>query len=91
MHMPQGPDGAWKTGQRVPFDGLWYSDRNRNPPRPWRYVSAVHRPQGRRCIPLSGRSCSSLILDIPRGVGPRLRLGAFVANKWFPAIDPRWK
>lgn len=22
-HMPQGPDGAWKTGQRVPFDGDW--------------------------------------------------------------------
>lgn len=22
-HLPQGPDGSWKTGQRVPFDGLW--------------------------------------------------------------------
>lgn len=22
-HFPQGPDGAWKTGQRVPFDGKW--------------------------------------------------------------------
>jgi hypothetical protein len=22
-HFPQGPDGAWKTGQRVPFDGNW--------------------------------------------------------------------
>lgn len=20
---PKGPDGAWKTGQRVPFDGYW--------------------------------------------------------------------
>lgn len=22
-HFPLGPDGAWKTGQRVPFTGLW--------------------------------------------------------------------
>ncbi|MDT0179439.1 hypothetical protein Q9S36_04340 [Microbacterium sp. ARD31] len=22
-HFPQGPDGSWKTGQRVPFDGYW--------------------------------------------------------------------
>lgn len=22
-HMPKGPDGAWKTGQRVPFTGIY--------------------------------------------------------------------
>lgn len=22
-HFPHGPDGTWKTGQRVPFDGSW--------------------------------------------------------------------
>lgn len=22
-HLPKGPDGAWKTGQRVPFSGYW--------------------------------------------------------------------
>ena len=22
-HVPQGPDGTWKTGQRVPFSGSW--------------------------------------------------------------------
>lgn len=22
-HVPQGPDGTWKTGQRVPFAGNW--------------------------------------------------------------------
>jgi len=22
-HVPQGPDGTWKTGQRVPFSGNW--------------------------------------------------------------------
>lgn len=23
MHTPKGPDGLWKTGQRVPVSGLW--------------------------------------------------------------------
>ena len=23
MHTPKGPDGAWKTGQRVPVAGIW--------------------------------------------------------------------
>lgn len=22
-HLPKGPDGSWKTGQRVPFSGYW--------------------------------------------------------------------
>lgn len=22
-HFPKGPDGAWTTGQRVPFTGRW--------------------------------------------------------------------
>ncbi|RIX30551.1 hypothetical protein D1781_03795 [Amnibacterium setariae] len=22
-HQPLGPNGTWKTGQRVPFDGAW--------------------------------------------------------------------
>lgn len=22
-HVPKGPDGTWKTGQRVPFAGFW--------------------------------------------------------------------
>ena len=22
-HRPLGPDNTWKTGQRVPWDGLW--------------------------------------------------------------------
>jgi len=21
--LPLGPDGSWKSGQRVPFDGMW--------------------------------------------------------------------
>ena len=22
-HLPLGPDGSWKTGQRVPIEGYW--------------------------------------------------------------------
>ena len=56
VHQPKGPDGAWKTGQRVPFDGFWHDQ----------YGEVAHFFAGRTfppCIDRKGECAYRYLVD----------------------------